>query len=188
MNKQQAAIFSTDDLGPFLFSGVALEHTGMELTLLSALARRGLDPWREAARLAALPRPVAMAELSKTLDALRIPNGATVARRLVGLLPNTPKAATSRAATPRLAMSGVAGKPNGPSKSLSMGWLMAALVAGSVSGFFLTPKTPPDTVAPASWFSEAAPAKDAGRAKPAPLQEAVKDAPATPSTAHEGNG
>jgi hypothetical protein len=41
---------------PFLFAVVCDEANGMQLTLVSAIARTGVDPWREAARIASMPR------------------------------------------------------------------------------------------------------------------------------------
>jgi hypothetical protein len=35
---------------------VGVEANGMTLSVLSTLARRGMDPWQEAERLAKLPR------------------------------------------------------------------------------------------------------------------------------------
>jgi hypothetical protein len=55
---------------PFLFAVVAEGEDGLPLTVLSALSRLGLDPWQEAARLAALPRDVAARALAETIAAL----------------------------------------------------------------------------------------------------------------------
>lgn len=172
MTSQNVTAPSTGDLGPFLYSDVAVERTGMELTLLSALARQGLDPWKEAERLASLPRPVATSDLSAKLATLGLPNGTALAVRLMGLLPK-PAAVPARR-VPEL------------SRSLSPGWLMAAVVAGVLSGFLVTPQKPAATVAPASWFSEPAPAKDIGHAKPARVNEANKEAPASTAAATAG--
>ena len=42
------------EFNEFLFAFVGEEKSGADLTVLSALARLGLDPWNEAARLSAL--------------------------------------------------------------------------------------------------------------------------------------
>ena len=55
---------------PFLFAVVAEGEDGLPLTVLSALSRLGLDPWQEAARLAALPRDVAARTLAETIATL----------------------------------------------------------------------------------------------------------------------
>jgi hypothetical protein len=47
------------DLNDFLFTAIASDANGMHLTMLSALARSGADPWAEAAGLAALSRETA---------------------------------------------------------------------------------------------------------------------------------
>jgi hypothetical protein len=51
----------------FLFAGIAEQSNGMTLSLLSALARLGVDPWAEAARLAEMPEAVAVAALTALL-------------------------------------------------------------------------------------------------------------------------
>lgn len=79
------------DLNEFLFTRVADDANGMHLTMLSALARSGVDPWVEAAELAALPRESAAQKLVHMLA--NVPNGpspgddtATLAARLVAQL------------------------------------------------------------------------------------------------------
>ena len=64
----------------------------MVLTALSALARSGVDPWDEAARLSELPRETATKSLTSLISEL--PNGrwaqsatGTIAARLIALLP-----------------------------------------------------------------------------------------------------
>ena len=64
----------------------------MELSVLSALSRRGLDPWQEAQRLAQLPPFAAADRLAEILravpavQALRL-DVKVIAERLVALLP-----------------------------------------------------------------------------------------------------
>ena len=86
------------DLNDFLFSRIANDANGMHLTVLSALARSGVDPWDEAARLAALTREGATQKLVQMLA--EIPNGpspgdqtASLAAKLVAQLhsPSTPR-------------------------------------------------------------------------------------------------
>ena len=64
----------------------------MQLNVLSTLARMNVDPWEEAARLAAMPRSVAAKALASTLDRVSDRNWApsereAIAARLVQLLP-----------------------------------------------------------------------------------------------------
>jgi len=84
----------------FLFAPIGEDRTGIELTIFSALTRLGLDPWREAARLAALSRKAATQALAATMS--KLPEGdwtaselEAIAARLVGLLPGpTPQTAS----------------------------------------------------------------------------------------------
>ena len=47
----------------FLCASIVEEKNGMALSVMSAFARRNVDPWQEAARLSQLPRDVATREL-----------------------------------------------------------------------------------------------------------------------------
>ena len=76
----------------FLFAAVGEGEVGVPLTVLSALARLGFDPWQEAARLSDLPRETAARALAMTIALL--PEGhwtasemETIAVRLVSSLP-----------------------------------------------------------------------------------------------------
>lgn len=83
-------------LGPefdgFLFASVDHGDNGKSFSVLSALAQSDLDPWREAAELARMPREAAKQRLAALISDL--PSGAvppllqaTIADRLVKLLP-----------------------------------------------------------------------------------------------------
>ena len=89
------------DLNDFLFTSVADDPNGMHLTMLSALARSGVDPWAEAAGLAQLPQEDAIQRLVVLLTGLT--NGpspgddtAKLATRLVAQLHSPPKARLER--------------------------------------------------------------------------------------------
>jgi hypothetical protein len=89
-----AARFSLlhSDLNDFLFASVGDEQNGMPLNVISALTRLGIDPWEEAARLAALPKALAAETLAPMIAQLPIArplpsDDLVVSRRLVGLLP-----------------------------------------------------------------------------------------------------
>jgi hypothetical protein len=83
-------------LGPefdaFLFAPLDEEEGGAWLSVLSVLARLDVDPWREAAALARMPKVTAHQRLASLIAALpdapamRL-NPATIADRLVRLLP-----------------------------------------------------------------------------------------------------
>ena len=86
------------DLNDFLFSPIANDASGMHLTVLSVLARTGVDPWEEAASLAALTEESATQKIVQLLT--HLPNGplpgdqtASMAARLVAQLhsPSAPR-------------------------------------------------------------------------------------------------
>ncbi len=90
----------------FLFAPIGEEENGMVLTALSALARSGVDPWDEAARLSALPRETATKNLTSIISAL--PNGrwaqsavGNIAARLIARLPVKRASVTQRREAPR---------------------------------------------------------------------------------------
>jgi hypothetical protein len=76
----------------FLFAPIGVEGNGMSLSVMSALTRLNIDPWREAARLSQLSKEKAVEALSPIIarvpvggwTALEIP---AIALRLVDFLP-----------------------------------------------------------------------------------------------------
>lgn len=90
--------FAQAALGEFLFARIGDEKSGMTLSVVSAFARLDIDPWTEAARLAGLPRAAAAATLAGMIDriyvgAAPVPGAASIAARLVKLLPDRATAA-----------------------------------------------------------------------------------------------
>lgn len=83
------------DFDRFLYASVGEDGHGHVVTVLSALARLDLDPWEEAAELAALSADDARARLGSALfrdrnvPALRLDH-ASVAQDLIKLLPGGP--------------------------------------------------------------------------------------------------
>lgn len=80
------------ELDDFLFAFVGEEKSGIELTVLSALSRLGMDPRAEAMRLSALPKEAAASALAASIAALPDTNwGASEAMskalRLITFLP-----------------------------------------------------------------------------------------------------
>ena len=80
------------DLDQFLFANVGEEIDGIPLSVVSALARLGLDPWEEASRLSALGDREAAEQLARLIAELpgrSCPLGQAriMARPLVVLLP-----------------------------------------------------------------------------------------------------
>jgi len=92
-SSNQAAVFlPRSGLDEFLFAPVTDETNGMTLSVLSMLARTGVDPWSEAAELARLPQAKASDALTTLIGELPrglVPNGETesIVARLVALLP-----------------------------------------------------------------------------------------------------
>jgi hypothetical protein len=142
------------DFNDFLFAPVGDDSNGMHLTLLSVLARSGVDPWLEAADLAALPRESATQKLISLLAG--VPNGPppgadteTVASRLVTLLHAAPKprAKTAGAASPAMALVM-------PSKRVKIAiYYMLALLALLLGNWLLSNRqepAPAETSIPAS--------------------------------------
>jgi len=76
----------------FLYATIGAEANGTSLSVLSAMARMNLDPWKEAASLAGLSGKAAAGRLAALIDALpdRSPaadESGMIAARLVKLLP-----------------------------------------------------------------------------------------------------
>lgn len=90
------------DLNEFLFADVGTEANGMTLSVVSIFARQGNDPWREADRLAELPKAEAADSLARTIAGMPrslwgLPDAVVIAVRLTGLLPARPARGTGRA-------------------------------------------------------------------------------------------
>ena len=91
---------------PFLFASIDQERDDPVLSVVSALARLDVDPWKEAASLARMPRDLAKERLTFLIASL--PTGATtgsspeiIAARLIALLPQAGSVNTAAAATLR---------------------------------------------------------------------------------------
>ena len=78
-------------LGPeyerFLYAVVCEEPNGAALTMVSAIARSGADPWREAARIAKLPKAAAFEALTRLIPDRGDADKTVIANRLFALLP-----------------------------------------------------------------------------------------------------
>jgi hypothetical protein len=82
----------------FLYAPIWEDASGTPLSVLSALARLDLDPWKEAATLAQLPRERAIQKLISLIEALprgpsTDPDPEAVVPRLIALLPRQTVAA-----------------------------------------------------------------------------------------------
>jgi hypothetical protein len=87
------ASFSTlgSEFDAFLYAAIGEDRNGMPLSVVSALARMDLDPWHEAAGLAAVSVETATGKLTSLLAALPPiltgPSPGITAARLIALLP-----------------------------------------------------------------------------------------------------
>src|SRR4249919_1786803 len=92
MDNRPSAPSFTSRYNQFLYAPICDEANGMQLSVLSALARMDVDPWEEATRLAAMPKAIAertlVSTLGRVLGKSRNPSEMEViAARLVHLLP-----------------------------------------------------------------------------------------------------
>jgi hypothetical protein len=99
LRRQETGVTQTDvfalknsGLEPFLFAEVGDQRGGMGLTVLSLLARLGLDPWAEAARWVTLPKSAATACLAGNIARMplspqSLAEANATAARLILLLP-----------------------------------------------------------------------------------------------------
>lgn len=100
------SVFSlrTSAFNDFLYAPIGEEDNGMVLTALSALARLGVDPWDEAARLSEQSKEAATKRLTSIISGL--PRGrwaqssaGDIAARLSALLPGKQAPAPQQAMT-----------------------------------------------------------------------------------------
>jgi hypothetical protein len=170
---------SNTEFERFVYADVATEPNGMELSVLSALSRQGLDPWQEAQRLAQLPPFAAADGLAQILRAvpavraLRL-DVKMIAERLVALLP------AQCTVTGGQSPSTLAVTPVQVPRALT--FLMMGAIFGGLLMPLLMPKQA-ETVAPASWIADTskAPLKPqavSGQSASSPLP-AHPEAPAT---------
>jgi hypothetical protein len=113
----------------FLFAPICGEANGMQLSVLSALARMDVDPWEEATRLAAMPKASAERTLASILDRVlpesrNPPQTEVIATRLVQLLPQRGDGVT---------IAPTAGARNGAQRTYWLVWLGFALALSLLS-------------------------------------------------------
>ena len=85
----------------FLLASIGEEKSGRTLTVLSALARLGFDPWKEASRLAGLSKDAAARALAVAIAVLpegdwKTSDSPAIATRLVAALPRCQATAAGR--------------------------------------------------------------------------------------------
>ena len=86
---------TTSDFDDFLYAPIREDRSGLPLSVVSALARLDVDPWEEAARLAAMSGEAATQRLGQLIASLPAqppiePECRSIAARLVALLPQQP--------------------------------------------------------------------------------------------------
>lgn len=64
------ALLIGPEFDEFLCAPIGADRNGTGLSVLSALARLNVDPWREATSLALMPRQAAVVRLTALIDAL----------------------------------------------------------------------------------------------------------------------
>jgi hypothetical protein len=104
MGNPRSGLNLTSRYEDFLLAPICDEPGGMRLSVLSALARLNVDPWEEAARLAALATADAQKTLVSILDRFpgkrqRSTETEALAARLIALLPRTGETAIAKKAT-----------------------------------------------------------------------------------------
>ena len=146
--------FLSTEFDPFLSSPLWLDRNEFPLSVMSALARLDIDPWQEAAALAALSKAAAVTRLSALLGPLpgapsTKPDREGLCRRVLGLLP-APYAMPGHTATEvtAAARTSIMKRPTA-SSLLFVGWIViAGLVGASVlPRFFDRPEGPAATTA-----------------------------------------
>ena len=93
VGKSEIFTLEHSDLNGFLFAAIGPEPGGMSLSVLSLFGRLGVDPWREAGRLAGLPKEAAGEWLAQAIagapsSAWPLPDAKVIAARLIALLPS----------------------------------------------------------------------------------------------------
>ncbi|PPQ37616.1 hypothetical protein [Rhodoblastus acidophilus] len=77
---------------PFLYAVLYEDGHGMPLTMVSAIARSGADPWKEAARIAKMPKPLALDALAGLMPGRS--DATVIADRMLALLQPARRMAT----------------------------------------------------------------------------------------------
>jgi hypothetical protein len=95
MTPATSVSFFRAEFDGFLYAPIGADKNDSPLSVLSALARLNLDPWREAAELSEMPKDLAAARLEKLIG--RLPRGrwgegdlGSIVDRLIALLPRHP--------------------------------------------------------------------------------------------------
>lgn len=133
----------------FLYAPVCDEPNGMRLSVISALARKNLDPWDEAKRLAAMPKAMGERALVSLLSLVsgsrdKLPEAEAIAVRLIGLLPQPGEGRAIEAK----------GTPAGAAQPASYWWVWVCL---ALAMSFLMPHQPMTSATPGTATSRSGP-------------------------------
>lgn len=124
------------ELNDFLFAQMGADKSGMVVTVASAIARSGADPWQEAARIASLSRSAAiqvlMPMITHSSQAIDPDDACAAADRLVKLLPK------------RVPMENHGSGSKPPAAYLAAAWLVCLVLA--VGLLFWTMKGTPTAI------------------------------------------
>jgi hypothetical protein len=93
MAASEVNVLRQSGLNDFLFADIGVEANGMTLSVVSLLARQGIDPWQEAGRLAGMTKADAVASLAQIIVGMpqslwNRAEAVLIAGRLVDLLPS----------------------------------------------------------------------------------------------------
>jgi hypothetical protein len=149
MSQSDVFALKNSGLNAFLLADIGEEINGSRLTILSALARLGKDPWAEAARWDQEPKAHAIDGLTASiidmpLNADAIRDARSTASRLIMLLPKQSRRPVGKA-SPKAAQ-GV--MPNWMWMMIVYPWVLLALDAGMALSHRPSPVTSTSTVLP----------------------------------------
>jgi hypothetical protein len=110
----------------FLYAPLGEDHQGLSVTVLSMLARLGVDPWTEAADLSKLPRRAAQQRLEALIGkfhdvSTQVSDRSRMVSVLLALLPG-------RATTASSPQDGTSAKLTLPPQGSAFYWIIAAVL------------------------------------------------------------
>lgn len=114
----------------FLYAPIGQDRSGASVTVLSMLARLGVDPWGEASELAALPRRAAGQRLETLINRFHgVPDQAADRTGLIaGLLTLLPRHTASAKASPSLSADETPERFAFPAQGAGLYWIALALL------------------------------------------------------------
>jgi hypothetical protein len=148
--------FTQSQYDAFLVAPIGEQANGMTVSVFSALARLGIDPWSEAARLAALPGEIATAALETVIGRAsegqwQTSDAKGVAKILISLLPIPHRGMSQPVAAAPVAVFAWRGMLKTP----VVLWVVAAVLAGALV-YAMLPNSVPSKDAPSfytpSWI------------------------------------